>query len=50
VLWVVDPLLRTVSVLVRLRDHFVLGEVLAGSDVLRPAILPELSLPLTQLF
>ena len=48
--WVVDPLLRTVTVLVRHRDRFELGEVLAGSDVLRPALLPELQLPLAQLF
>jgi len=48
--WVVDPLLRTVTVLARHRDRLELAEVLAGGDVLRPAILPGVQLALAQLF
>jgi Uma2 family endonuclease len=48
--WVVDPLLRTVTLLARHRDRLELALVLAGSDVLRPAILPGVQLALAQLF
>jgi Uma2 family endonuclease len=48
--WLVDPHTRTVTVLVRRRDRIELGEVLAGTDTLRPTLLPGCALAVARLF
>jgi len=48
--WIVDPKTRTVTVSVSVRGRFELGWVLAGCDMLRSAVLPQLRLGLALLF